>query len=142
MIRKVGKLIVGGMYMFDGVRCKIESFPTRKMVWINNEDCGNKNKLAKSGRWASWKVSIKEFLSTAKRLPGPNDPQIGDIVIMKDDEMTGAWGYAGKRGTIVGTDPDGDNPDVYAVKLDVGKSIFEVKGVHKSHFERSIVEGE
>jgi hypothetical protein len=131
MIHKVGKLIVGDEYMFDGVRCRIEIFLTRNMLWVHNKD----RKPAKSGRWTNLKISIKEFLETARRLPGPNDPRIGQRVKMRDDEMTRAWGYQGQLGTVVGTDPDGDNCDVFQVKLDSGSSILEIKGVHRDHFE-------
>ena len=41
------------------------------------------------------------------------------------------WGYKTPAfGTVIGNDPNGSNPDVVAVRLDQGVSLYEVKGCH------------
>jgi len=60
-------------------------------------------------------------------------------VRIKDNATTRAWGHAGKTGVVIGPDPSGDNDNVVAVRLDEGPSIFEFKGVNKSHLEDLVV---
>lgn len=56
--------------------------------------------------------------------------EIGTRVEVKK-ELAETWGYTvPATGTVIGPDPDGDCPNIVAVKLDQGWSIFEAKGVN------------
>ena len=53
-----------------------------------------------------------------------------------DARNAAAWGYLTPAlGVVIGGDPDGSSDKVFAVKLDQGRSVYEVKGCHVSRLK-------
>lgn len=63
MIKKIKKFEIGQQYVFDGILCEIEKFPTRTSIVL-------KAVKPESGKWSSCKTSIREFEKTAALCEG------------------------------------------------------------------------
>lgn len=122
-IKKVANLSVGDEFIFEGVECVIEAFPTRTSIVL-------KNKKPISGKW-SWKqTTFREFQKTARKL---RHFFVDDRVIIRDTETTRQIGHVGKAGVVVSLSR---NKGVYFVELDdVKGSIYEQGGIHRSNLK-------